>query len=480
MIRRLLGLSLVAMLGVATACSGSDGQPGTPGEKGDKGDKGDPGSAGGASGGVASVSAITPTLAYLGRTIDVIVSGDNTKWSKNTVVDFGDKIKVNEVIAASPTALHVNITIANDAAVDYRDVKITDGSSTLTYAGAFEVQSPIEVSTDQASGIPQGGFAIVHSKMVDVSTPFDTNNTAATFSSADVSPIDGLSATSDFSFDFVAQTDVLAAAGDVDMVVSSGPMGSSVDSPAPKALKIAARAPTALMSGMPVNPMITAFDDSGLYSYTPADANLRFVQMILTSTNGQPAVRLIPKSGKIADALGLGFFLAAGPSTAMDTTYFIVGDSGLLIGNPFAPPPPYDYTLVVNDTLVTAATEDEGANTNNSAVLANNIPTLPGLVTNGDLSNAGNIDEDWYKFTVTGSPKKIHIATGGDLQTDAIVEVFGISGNNSLGASTDVDYQEDLVVDAPKDGTYFVKVSASDAGFFDPAHSSYVLFVDVK
>jgi hypothetical protein len=60
-----------------------------------------------------------------------------------------------------------------------------------------------------------------------------------------------------------------------------------------------------------------------------------------------------------------------------------------------------------------------------------------------------------------------------------VVEIFDSAGN-SLGASGDTDYQEDLIVPVTVDGAYYVKVAASQAGYFDPTHTDYQLLIDLN
>ena len=91
---------------------------------------------------------------------------------------------------------------------------------------------------------------------------------------------------------------------------------------------------------------------------------------------------------------------------------------------------------------------------------------------------------DFYKVTITGAsagtPKTIHMATGGDGQTDTLIALYDTDGTTDLKDSADSDYQEDLVSDPiTKNGDYFVVVSASTQGYA-AAHSTYELFVETK
>src|SRR5436309_15496999 len=110
--------SLVALL-VLCACGGK----GETGPAGPAGAKGDTGPAGGTT---PSVSAITPLGVFTGRDFEIQVSGNNTKWSSSTAVNFGQGITVNKVVAASDTSLVVQVSVAANATLGTRDVTISD------------------------------------------------------------------------------------------------------------------------------------------------------------------------------------------------------------------------------------------------------------------------------------------------------------------------------------------------------------------
>lgn len=458
---------LASTLG-AVGCSGSDGAQGAKGDPGSKGDKGDP-----ATGGSASVNGLTPALAYLGRTVDVIISGDNTSWDDKSTVDFGDaKIKVNSVKAASPTALVANITVDPAATIGAHDIKVTDAAGSESFKATFAVKSPLAVTVDQPAGVEQGGLAIVHLQMLDLTTPFDANNISASFSSATLGVL-GTSVAGDFSMDILVQADVNEAAADVDILVSSGAKGMTTDSPAPKGLKVAARTPDALTdmgSGK-----IATYTDTSLFKITPADAGLHFIQTTMGSMDGLPTVELLPKDGKWSSAIVKSYGLAALSTQSTDPIYAIVGDTGLLLNNPFAPPPPYSFTITLFDSPATAAAENEGAKGNDTPVLANAVAKLPGLVQGAKLSS--DTDVDYFKFNVPAGTKTVHIASAG--VADIIVKLVDVDGVAVLATSLDATVQEDLTFDVAAPGDYFVEVSGSP-GYFDPAQPDYELFVDVK
>src|SRR5262245_59359906 len=121
-----------------------------------------------------NVSAVLPSSAFLGRTADVVISGDNTFWAANTTVSFGAGINVDHVQLASPTALLATITITKDAPLGAHDVVVStpatnpEDASSLTYAGAFKVESPIQVTTQGT--LAQGSIVLVTVRGLDFAT----------------------------------------------------------------------------------------------------------------------------------------------------------------------------------------------------------------------------------------------------------------------------------------------------------------------
>jgi hypothetical protein len=315
--------------------------------------------------------------------------------------------------------------------------------------------------------------------MLDVTTPFDPNNVSVATSSQDV--VMGTPQATDFALDFTLQADVLAKTGTFDMVVTSGPMGSSVDSPATQSLPIAARAPTKLTAATPATGTIKTEIDTALYQLTPAAASQRFVQFTVSSTNGVVVGTAIPKSGRYADALGSFIHYFGQGAAATDPFYVVVGDAN----NPLAGPGPVpaDLSLTALEVACTAASEaaETAAANNDAAANAQKVMTLPALVsgTLGYGAVAPASDVDYYQITVTGAPKKIHVATGGDGLSDAIVDVHDSTDKSVAGSSADDDYHQDLVVDAATDGTYYVTVDGTSTAF-DPMHNTYQLFIEVK
>lgn len=474
MMRRLgVGWALVTVAAFV-GCAGPVGPAGKDGKEGAPGAPGGPGT------GKPSVSAVTPASAHLGRTVDLTIAGSGTTWNDKTTVTFADpKIKVNKVIAASATGLLVNVTIGQDATVAATDVTVSDAATMEAYKGAFEIKPAIAVTIDQAGGVLQGGFANVHVAMLDLSTPFDAATTAVMVNSPDLGA--SQPTVTDFGLDLTVRADVLAKVGAVDLDVTSGAGPTLVDSQVKGAFMIAARAPTTLTSATPATGTIATASDTALFQYTPASAAQRFVQLTVGSMMGSVSGTVLPKSGKYADALaGFGIRFAHG-TTSTDPFYVVVADGGGLFG---AGPTPADLTLTAFDALCTAAAEkaETAAANNDTFQTAQPVTTLPALVSGafGYGAVKPSADVDYYAITVTGAPKMIHVATGGDVATDTVLDVLDSTGTSIMGTSDDKDYQEDFTVSAATSGTYYVSVAASTSGGFKAAHNTYDLFIEVK
>jgi hypothetical protein len=434
-----------------------------PGESGPQGMPGN-------GSGTPSVSAVTPASAYLSRTVDLSIAGNGTNWSSSTTVAFADpKVTVNKLTAASPTGLLVNVTIGADATIGATDVTVSDGGTTETYKGAFQIKSPLAVTLTPTAGLVQGGFASLHLQMLDIATPFDPANLKVAFSRTDVS-LEGQPAASGlYGMDFQVRADAMASStGGIDVVVTSGPTGASIDSPAKGVITVTARTATALTAGTDAAGMIATSLDSSLYRFTPAAAAVRFLQYTASSPDSGGLIAfMLPKSGAYADVLG-AFSVRFGLGvTSTDPMYVVLTDGGT------GATAPYHFDLKVTETPATAVTFS-GTHTDATTALA--LATLPALV-DGDLGAVPTTTGDWYKFTVAANTT-VHFATGGDGLSAVSLNLLDVDGATWLGSDAGGDHHKDLVNYFNAAGTYYVQVIKDAYGLFDAAHSKYQLFVE--
>jgi len=477
-LRAILGILFSATLLGSAACAGDTGPEGPKGPKGDPGSDGSNG--GGDTGGGSSVSetisAVTPSSAFIARTIDVVVSGDNTTWDSSTKVDFGSSVKVNKITVGSPTAILANITVADDADEGAIDIKVGED----TYKGTFSLKSPVALG-DSAGKADQGGLVLYPAaRGLDFTTPFDTTSTGDGFFTPLVYTnlaADGATAlilnASDYTLGFAALIDVNAAAGPSPLTILSGPAGGDITKfPSPKALNVTARTPKPISAAAQASFTPSAPLATGLFVYTPADASGRIVTVTPGSDDAAagPAVFVLDKSGKFSTAIASLVSQAQFISSSTDKFFIVALDS-----QGGASP----VTVDITEDPVTIVHDTE-PNENSTQAVA--VASTPAVVIDGKL--ASETDVDWYKLTLdaTAIGKTINVSTVSPADsTDSLIDIFAGDGTTSLGESDDQDYDETLsssIITGP--GTYYVKISASHAGFFDPASNTYQAFISVE
>ncbi|MDI1430746.1 hypothetical protein [Polyangium sorediatum] len=443
----LLSLSLFTLF--ALGCSGDAGPQGPAGQPGEEGPSADP-----------SISAITPGKAFISRRADVTISGFNTSWTDGASIDFGPGITIVEKKIASPTAIVATIEIDASAAAGPRDVNVTEGDTKVTYAGAFSLDAPLEVSFLGTQA--QGSILVATAKQRDLSTPFDLTTTGDGFfeplvytnlavsSSAGVTG--GVEGAQLYGADLTIFTDVTAAAGTADVTVASGPPGEEILSPAPGSLQIAARQPTALTPAMILSSTIDQPFATVLYQYTPTSAGkVITVEALPDSPDASPAFAVLPASGKFADLIT--FAEAPTVEAGSEPIYFIYWDNTGTSG----------YGINVSVTEIVPAEVEP----NNACGEAQQVASLPAELE--AFKMADKDDQDWLVIDAVEADvgKVIHVVTSpGEAQTDTVVEVVGSDCTTSLGVSEDSNYHEDFTSDPiPAPGKYFVKVTNSTYGY---------------
>lgn len=480
-----LPLALVAI----AACSGAEGAPGAPGAKGDPGPMGSAGPAGSSSSSTtppsvtASISDVSPLKVFLARKTDVSIGGYGTNWSSTTTVDFGAGVKVDKIAVASPTALVASVTVDKGAALGAHDVKVTDGATVSTFAGAFHVASPITLLSVDGT-VAQGSLTIVHVKNEDLTTPFDTSADAnGNFLGLALGDTPGLSIVvnnaSIVATDFILLADVDAAAGDVNLNLKSGAGATAIDNPYPKAFTIAARTATALGT-TPATGTVAKPYDSALFKLTPA-AKLQLVDLDLGVTSppsgASPRAYLLPKSGKFADLIGSvrsGTTKTFVTKTA-DPLYLVFWDNTGAKG--------YGFTLKNKGTDATLVTKAADVTT---LAKAQSITTMPAVL--APITVPSTTDKAYFKVTIAAADKgkSLHVASYGmapdsDPQTAVDIDILDSKGVSILAGGPGSDVTSDPFTAA---GTYYVLITPAAAGLFsagfDPAHNKYEAFMRLE
>jgi hypothetical protein len=397
-----------------------------------------------------SVSAVFPNRVFLSRTADISISGFGTKWTDTAKVDFGAGVTVNSLVVASSTAIVANVSVTDSAATGVRDVTVTDGAETVTYKGAFKVESALGFKVQ--GSLAQGSLIAVEGTMNDPTTPLDSFSTEISVSDGLTAFVQGLDS---YSTKLVVGVDVDAPAGAHEITVTSGFPTSYKYT---YTFNVEARTATDLQSGVDATGTIAKPFDSALFKFTPS-MGLQAVSLVTVSDNPDalPGFILVPPSGKIGEFISYNdradFLSKTGEA------YYAIywDDTGVA---------PQDFTLTAEEKPVTVGME---AAQNNSSAQAQKIDPLPFVLQKGSISAAN--DEDWFQFTATNADlsRCLHVvtyATEGVMQlkeTDTLVDVLKTDGTTSLGGpSSDANYHEDFF-SAPitAEGTYYVRIYAS-------------------
>lgn len=449
--RSLVCMALVGALASVTGC-GDDGS--TP------------------MGGDPTLLAAIPADGYTGRSVDVVLVGEDTGWADGATVDFGEGVTVDSTEVIGTGAILASVTIAKDAAIGTRDVTVTGADGSTALMSGFELKAPI--SFDVQGTLAQGSITIVNVTNEDVAHPFDATQTGdglftpisfPNFSAVAPTGMTAIVSTvSPFSAELILLTDVTAPTGSSTLEVRSGANDklsslSSVD--------VTARTAMDLTAGTPATGNITTAFDTVLYKLTPAEFSLLDFAVTTTNADASPAIALLPASGSFDDMISFSDVV----STVGDAEYYAViwENAGTA---------PFDYSL---SAAATAASHSAEAEANDTFDAAQTTGSLPYVVTDANLSSV--TDEDWYAVTIAAGDagKALHVKTlPGQSQTDTVIEVFDTDGSTSLGGpSDDQGYHEDWISDAlPAAGTYYVKVSAS-VDFFDPTYKDYQVLIEL-
>jgi len=268
--------------------------------------------------------------------------------------------------------------------------------------------------------------------------------------------------------------DVDAAAGEKDFNILSGPAGHQVHFPAPKAFDLQARDAEVLTPGTPLTGKITEAFGTKLYKIEGSATAAQYlsIQVTASESGAAPAFALLPESGKFADMLDYTNVSTMITQPTASTFYLVFWDN---TGT-------YDYDFELESTA-DAITVIEDKEPNNTSATAVEATALPAAMLGASLP--ADTDEDWivYEATAADVGKKFHIVTmPGDAGCDTVVAAYGSNGNTLLGTeSANGDYHEDhLSAAIPAAGTYYIRVSADQTGYYSPSYPAYDLVITLE
>jgi len=426
--------------------------------------------------GPGDAAGVFPESGFVGRSLQVEVTGDTTSWDSSATVSFGAGVTVSKTEVVSPQALLVDVTIDATAAAGKQDVTVTEGTEAFTLAQAFELKAPF--TADVAPNFQQGGFGLITLTNNDLLHPFDVT-TDADGNFVNLSVANGDASVGLFVVAATAESATLSAQIDVNATTTGTItfMGLDTDGTTQittvlDAVPVAARTPVTLTVGTPAD--FTVTDNGALFEITAADAGLLHMDMTTTDTQNAliPGFILLPASGKFGDFLDqhVNFFGAA----ALDNRVVAAGDKFYMVALEFAGNPGYQATFnasTVSLTGVTAVT-DTGVNDTPAAAQA---VTGPVAEFDGTLSTAA--DQDCFKIAVAAN-KKLHVFTTDENgQSDTAVAIFAAAADTDpLISSDDADLGEDVVTDAfAAAGTHFVCISTNASSATNAPYKAFAV-----
>ena len=202
-----------------------------------------------------TANGVFPSEGFIGATVRVEVTGDQTNWSDSTTLDFGSGITVGTISVASTDDLIADITIDGSAALGTNDVTVTDGSKTFTLSKAFSIVSP--VALEFQGDVSQGGLPFFSIHNIDLTHPFDaTTDANGAFTNETITSPAGvdleISSVTDFTISGRAFIDTTATPGDVTLDSGAGSGALTLDlgtvnvaAPVRRSLSRPARTPAA-------------------------------------------------------------------------------------------------------------------------------------------------------------------------------------------------------------------------------------------
>jgi hypothetical protein len=416
-----------------------------------------------------SVGGVTPSHVFLARHREIVVNGYSTSWTAATQVDLGAGIDITNLSAPAPNFLAVDFGVEATATPGPRDVTILDADGgALVAAGALTLDPPIALTFDGT--LAEGSIVVAHVTVLDSTIPLDTTMTTSPFGVAtfiNLMPVlpTGLSATvlaaTAYTADVQLFIDATTYGADGFDLVSGPPGGTTnVDFPLPAGVNVAARTGVPLAAGAVVSGSIDTTYATGLFVYTPASDALSIVDFGVNSapSGGEPAVLLLPASGRWSDEL-TGGAVATWLTSSTDPIYAVYFDETGTTGA---------YSVGLTATAAAASAPASASDATMAGAIV--APALPFVLTGGLLTSTSS--EDWIELS-TGpgdTGKHLYVQSAGDPQTFLDVTIFDDEGA-SIGGNENGGPVHALTGPLVASRTYYVEFSAG-AGF-DPAHGIY-------
>ncbi|HEY6036167.1 MAG TPA: hypothetical protein VIV58_17950 [Kofleriaceae bacterium] len=426
---------------------------------------------------------VFPASGYVGRTMKVVLAGNDTTFDTSSTVSFGTGVTVSAITVTGPDSLEATLKIDPTAALGKVDVAVTTAGKTISLPQSFELDAPVEAA---ASGtFEQGSLDAITITNKDLLNPFDTttdangNFTNVTVTSGDPSVRLTVSNVTESEITLNALIDVNATTTGA-ITIQSGSLMSPVS-----AVAVAPRTAQVITPGTPAN--FTVAGNGSLLQVTADAAGLLNLELTTTDTMmaSNPGFALLPASGKWSDLIVVHENFAANAPAggmALDNRVVAAGDKFYLVSlelGLFGAP---GYMATINAKTVSLAGLTTVADTGDNSTPAK-AQALTGTVAEFDGTLTDKTDVDCFKVT-TAVNKKIHVyTTDDDGKTDSIAQIFANATQTTLttpapiNASDDADYGDDMVTASLAAGTRAICVSASTAvqSITNGAYKAYVV-----
>ena len=429
-----LGILTVSALSLGVvACGGSDGAKGATGDPGAPGAKGDPGDST-----PASVGVIVPNVGLLDRELDVTITTNGVDLTQGSpTIDVGAGVTVSAIQVLSSTTLYAHFAIDAAAATGARDVKVTEGSNTLTSKGGFKVAAPINV-TATPSNPQQAGLVLLSADNLDTQHPFDAtaDSSGRLFGGAITYPNFALGfpdaglvfsapqlVTTVHAEGAIILLDPLAPATSTPTAENLDPVvGAVAETYAGDPVSIAPRSATALTVNTPLTGQnIAAAGGTNLYKYNTSALAILEVTATATGTTISPDFVLYGPGGKSADLKVFARGTIVYPVPAASTDTYVTAFDDALGGGASAD---YGFDLAATIHTGTAFNEPVAAHETLAHATSNAaIPALPAPGTNNGAivvgTNSAAAEEDWYEVTLAQNDNlEVTIDSAKDITVD--------------------------------------------------------------
>jgi len=424
---------------------------------------------------------VFPNSGYVGRTMTVVLAGNDTTFDMSSTVSFGPGITVSAIKVTGPDSLEATLAIDPTAALGKVDVSVTTAGKAISLPQAFELDAAVDVMPPDS--FEQGGLGSITIENNDLLHPFDTttdangNFTGVTVMSSDPGVTLTVSNVTDAEITLNALIDVNATTTGAIMIQSG-----TLKSPVP-AVAVAPRTAQVITPGTPAN--FTVAGNGSLLEVTADAAGLLNLELTSADTMSAsaPGFALLPASGKWSDLIVVHENFSGDPSVAaLDNRIVAAGDKFYVVSlelGIFGAP---GYMATMNAKTVSLAGVTTVADTGDNSTPAK-AQALTGTVAEFDGTLTDKTDVDCFKVT-TAANKKIHVyTTDDDGHTDSIVQIFANATQTTLttpapiNASADADYGDDIVTASLAAGTRAICVAPSTflQSITNGAYKAYVV-----